>query len=119
MIAQRRGREMGYGRYIGRIGALAVALGVGTAVAAPTGVAWAAPDDSNAASSSSTDTGGADTTAAGTPTATSSSDTASDSAPSASDAQNGGAGAGAPVSHNEQSPGQDADQSPSSSTVEV
>jgi len=120
MIAQRRGWEVGYSRYIGRIGALAVALGVGTAVAAPTGVAWAAPDDSNAASSSSTDTGGGDTSAAGTPTATSSSDTASGRAPGASDGPNGGGtGAGAPTSHSEQSPGQDADQSPSSSTVEV
>ena len=32
---------MGYARYIGRVGALAVALGIGTAVASTPGVAWA------------------------------------------------------------------------------
>ncbi len=40
---------MGYGRYVGRVGALAVALGVGVAVANAPGVAWA--DDSSSAGS--------------------------------------------------------------------
>ena len=37
---------MGYAIYIGRVGALAVALGVGVAVASTPGVAWAEPTDS-------------------------------------------------------------------------
>lgn len=41
-----------YARYIGRIGALAVALGVGMAVATTPGVAWATPDTENNSSDS-------------------------------------------------------------------
>ena len=51
---------MGDGRYIGRVGALAVALGIGAAVASCTGTAWAdsetnssPPSSDNSASSSS------------------------------------------------------------------
>jgi hypothetical protein len=45
-----------YAKYIGRIGALAVSLGVGVAVATTAGVAWAAPDsDSDPPSSTSPD----------------------------------------------------------------
>ena len=36
---------MGHARYVGRVGALAVALGVGVAVASSPGVAWAIPTD--------------------------------------------------------------------------
>ena len=35
-----------YARHVGRIGALAVALGIGSAVATPAGIAWATPDGS-------------------------------------------------------------------------
>ena len=38
-----------YGKYIGRVGALAVALGVGSAIAGPAGVAWANTEDSTSA----------------------------------------------------------------------
>lgn len=48
---------MGSARYIGRIGGLAVALGVGLAVAASPGIAWA--DDSGSASSESAGSAGA------------------------------------------------------------
>ncbi|MGB3485628.1 MAG: Ig-like domain-containing protein, partial [Mycobacterium sp.] len=41
---------MNYAAYVGRVGALAVALGVGAAIAGSTGVAWA--DDSSSGSSS-------------------------------------------------------------------
>jgi hypothetical protein len=44
---------MGYVSYVGRVGALAVALGVGTAVATMPGVALAQPLDSSSSSSSS------------------------------------------------------------------
>ena len=44
---------MRYSMYVGRIGALAVALGVGGAVAAPAGVAWAAPVESSTESDDS------------------------------------------------------------------
>ncbi|MDZ4268730.1 MAG: peptidoglycan DD-metalloendopeptidase family protein [Mycobacterium sp.] len=43
---------MNYGRYVGRVGALAAALGIGIAVASSPAVAWADPDSS---SSSGTD----------------------------------------------------------------
>lgn len=44
---------MGYARYIGRVGGLAVALGVGVAVATTPGVAWADTTDSSKDSSTS------------------------------------------------------------------
>lgn len=47
--ANRLGSAGGYAGYIGRVGALAVALGVGSAVGLP-GVAWATPDASSAPS---------------------------------------------------------------------
>ncbi|TPG32527.1 YncE family protein [Mycolicibacterium hodleri] len=47
---------MGYAKYVGRVGALAVVLGVGTAVASAPGVAWATPTDSSTATTSTTDT---------------------------------------------------------------
>jgi Phosphoesterase family len=43
---------MAYAKYIGRVGALAVALGVGMAVASTPGIAYALPSDSGSASSS-------------------------------------------------------------------
>lgn len=51
---------MGYARYVGRIGALAVVLGVGYAAATMPGVALATPTDSGS-TSSSTPSGGTDT----------------------------------------------------------
>lgn len=45
--------QLRYGSHVGRVGALAVALGIGTAIAAPAGVAWAAPDDPATTSSPS------------------------------------------------------------------
>jgi YVTN family beta-propeller protein/VCBS repeat-containing protein len=102
---------MEYSRYVGRIGALAVALGVGVAIAAPAGVAWAEPEDSSAPVSSSTDTGAADTAAGSTPTG---SEQVASGVPEAS-----GAADPTSASQNEQSPEQVVDQSPSSSTVEV
>lgn len=44
--------QMRYGIYVGRVGALAVALGIGSAVAAPTGLAWATTDGASSSSSS-------------------------------------------------------------------
>ncbi|WP_051053438.1 Ig-like domain-containing protein [Mycolicibacterium chubuense] len=41
---------MGHARYIGRVGALAVALGIGSAIASPGGIAWAEPDSGPSAS---------------------------------------------------------------------
>src|SRR6188474_1074303 len=49
MPSLRRGDEgiaMGYAKHVGRVGALAVALGIGAAVATTPGVAWAeGPED--------------------------------------------------------------------------
>ncbi|TFV58898.1 hypothetical protein E4P42_10400 [Mycobacterium sp. PS03-16] len=50
---------MNCARYVGRVGALAVALGVGTAVAATPGAAWAQPD-SSAGTTNDTSTATAD-----------------------------------------------------------
>jgi hypothetical protein len=51
-VAIQQGATMGYARYVGRIGALAVALGVGYAVAVMPAVAVATPSDSGTAPSS-------------------------------------------------------------------
>ncbi len=48
---------MGWDKYVGRVGALAVALGIGSAVAGMPGVAWAQPDGADATSSSDSSTG--------------------------------------------------------------
>ncbi len=69
---------MGYARYVGRIGALAVALGVGYAVATMPGIALALPTDSGSSSSSTSDAAGAQ-----------SSDNAGDSGPSSPTANPG------------------------------
>src|SRR6478672_3229598 len=47
------GEMMGASACIGRVGGLAVALGVGAAVATGQGVAWATPSDSNSSTSGS------------------------------------------------------------------
>jgi hypothetical protein len=52
---------MGYGRYIGYVGALAVALGVGAAVATTPGVAYALPADADSESPTTGDTSPTDT----------------------------------------------------------
>lgn len=50
---------MGYANYIGRVGGLAVALGVGMAAGAAPAVAWADPTDSGSASASAGDSSSA------------------------------------------------------------
>ncbi len=62
---------MGAGRYIGRVGALAVALGVGTAVGSGYGLAWAdttGTSDSTSSSSESSSTSGSTDTGSKTTT---------------------------------------------------
>lgn len=68
---------MQYKDFVGRVGALAVALGVGTAMATPAGVAWASPETGGTTNStqsgtaSTNDTGATGTgPAAGQPTGT-------------------------------------------------
>ena len=56
---------VGYGRFVGRVGALAVALGIGAAIANSPGVAWAQDGPSGASDSSSGGTGTSDTGSAG------------------------------------------------------
>ena len=51
---------MHYAKHIGRVGALAVALGVGMAVATTPGVAWATPEPDNANATSAPDSTNAD-----------------------------------------------------------
>ena len=60
---------MGTAKYIGRVGGLAVALGVGWAVASTPGVAWADPTDSGSSNTDSSPTSSAGTnTSAGNTT---------------------------------------------------
>ena len=47
---------MGYARHIGRVGALAVTLGVGAAIANSPGIAYAGPSNSSATGDSSSTT---------------------------------------------------------------
>ena len=96
---------MGSARYIGRIGGLAVALGVGAAVFTGHGVAWAQTDSSDSPDSNSSDSAGTDAEAAapsapgpsaGTPTSTGSGSTAGSGPVSTVDAQtNTGTSSGA------------------------
>ncbi len=44
---------MGYGRYVGRVGGLAVALGIGLAIGGPVATAWAEPGSASGSSSES------------------------------------------------------------------
>ena len=55
--------NMGYAKYIGRVGGLAVALGVGMAVATTPGIAWA-DDTASASSADAAGTAGATNTSA-------------------------------------------------------
>jgi Domain of unknown function (DUF4185) len=57
---------MGASAYIGRVGGLAVALGVGAAVATGHGIAWASPTESTNSTSEPSATEGAGTEGAGT-----------------------------------------------------
>jgi YVTN family beta-propeller protein/VCBS repeat-containing protein len=52
---------MGSSRYVGRVGALAVALGVGCAVASPAGIAWAETAESSSDASDTAATSASDT----------------------------------------------------------
>ncbi|MFI5507579.1 hypothetical protein ACIA48_08940 [Mycobacterium sp. NPDC051804] len=76
----------GYGRFIGRIGALAVALGIGVAIADSPGIAWA----QDGASDSSP--GGTDSSSAGAGTSKTDSTGASGSAATGASGANTGAG---------------------------
>src|SRR4029077_3383444 len=60
------GTTMGTAKYIGRVGALAVALGVGAAIANTPGVALADPSDSGSTSSSSASDSSSDSSSGST-----------------------------------------------------
>jgi YVTN family beta-propeller protein/VCBS repeat-containing protein len=78
---------MGYARYVGRVGALAVALGVGAVVAGGQGTAWADTTDSSVSGADTTSEPGGETADVGaaagvtSDTAASSTDTATTNAP--------------------------------------
>jgi hypothetical protein len=59
---------MGYAKHVGRVGALAVALGIGAAVATTPGVAWATEGDETARASVDGGTPGGSTGTPDTPT---------------------------------------------------
>ena len=82
---------MGYASYVGRVGGLAVALGVGVAVATTPGVAWAGPSDTGSTGSSSSDSASSDSSSSpkdspkDSPTDSTPSDTDSSSPPASSE----------------------------------
>jgi large repetitive protein len=86
--------KSGHSRYIGRVGALAVALGIGTAIATPAGFAWASPAESDTASATSdASAGGSATGAASDQTSTkdtSTESTSSEESTSDTDAEQSG-----------------------------
>jgi YVTN family beta-propeller protein len=59
---------MGYARYVGRVGGLAVSLGVGVAIATAPGIAWA--DDAGSSPSADASTASTDSTTSGPATGT-------------------------------------------------
>jgi hypothetical protein len=79
----------GYGRFIGRVGALAVALGIGAAIANSPGIVWAQDGSSGASDSSSGATGTSNagsTTGASGPPGSAATGSTDDSDPSGDDA---------------------------------
>jgi len=117
VVAQRRQvGEMGYSRYVGRIGALAVALGVGIAIGGPGGVASAAPTDCSTTAGPAVD-GGAEPEQGEAPSASAPSETVEANSEGSSLGD-----VGADASKPKDRPPTDAQvekESPSSSTVEV
>lgn len=99
--------QLRYGGYVGRVGALAVALGIGSAIAAPAGIAWASPDTSTDSSSTGTD---ATTDAAGSP--------ATPPATTGTTAPETGGGTPATPPASEPNPAESVDPMPGSSTTE-
>ena len=73
---------MGYARHIGRVGALAVALGIGAAIASTPGIAYAGPSGASPSgeTSSETESSSTSTTSAGTGSAAADADDADSSA---------------------------------------
>ena len=74
----------GYARYVGRVGALAVALGVGAAVGTMPGIAYATPDTSSPSDTAGSPSSSPDPT--GATDSTSAPSTPSTDSPSPSDA---------------------------------
>lgn len=107
---------MGYCTYVGRIGALAVALGVGGAIAAPTQIAWATPTETTSANDNPANTGAG---AGESPTSPASTDAESESGQEASGVPSGTDAEGDPSESDEQLDTKSDAKSPSSTTVEV
>ena len=105
---------MGCSRYIGRIGALAIVLGVGGAIAQPTGIAWASPTDASSVSDNPANTEGGDT---GSPPPPTPKDTKSEGGQGVPDKPDAGDAAPPPEKPTDAQVGQK--PSPSASTVEV
>ena len=81
---------MGAGRFVGRVGGLAVALGVGAAVSLGSGIAWAdespgGGSESGGSTSTGGSSGGAGTSTSGTPASSTSTGTTGSGTPSADD----------------------------------
>ena len=93
---------MGYANYVGRVGGLAVALGVGVAVATTPGVAWAGPSDSGSSSSTS------DSKSSGSPSGSNGGSGSNEGAASESPGESGGEDAGLGAVGNEKNAGEDA-----------
>ncbi len=96
---------MGYARYVGRVGALAVTLGVGLAMANTPGIAYAQPSGSSSAATDSSSTGKSSPT-------TRKSSTGADKESSGSDTASKGSEGAAPPDSDPKSPAGSAESSP-------
>jgi YVTN family beta-propeller protein/VCBS repeat-containing protein len=102
--------------YVGRIGALAVALGVGGAIAAPTQIAWATPTETASATDNPANT---DAGAGESPTSQTSTGAENESGQDVSGVPGGTDGEGDPSESDEQTDTKPDEKSPPSSTIEV
>jgi YVTN family beta-propeller protein/VCBS repeat-containing protein len=112
LLSEEGWAEMSHSGHIGRVGALAVALGVGAAIGAPGGLAWASPTDGTTSSPS------ADTEDSGTSTG-GSTGTTTDSGQPTSETTDGGGRTEPSASQGGQPQGGQSAGTSSSSTVEV
>ena len=109
----------GYAKYVGRVGALAVALGVGGAVATTPGAAWA---DDPSSSDSSSPASSSSTSSESTPASSSSASTPSSPSPSSGSSPSSvgqtSTGASEPSTDNSESSAVESGASTSSETVD-
>jgi YVTN family beta-propeller protein len=95
---------MGYARYVGRVGGLAVALGVGVAVVTTPGAAWAEPTDNGSSNSSNSSSDSSSDSKSSSDSSSSSSDSSAGSSSSSSAGSDTGSSSSSTTGESSQSP---------------